>query len=189
MIDERAKTARKRFGTGTPPVYRIGLEWCRMGGYSPYQTHVLDYGCGYARFADEFIKTGVHYVATDLVRQDFSDQPLFEEELSGPYSDSDSASFIPAEHLHLCSGYDLVLAANVLNTQTTEAQLEAMIKEVWCLIDPGGSVLMNYPRSPRKLPYGFFDMEKKIQEVTEHKACMVRDYYPELVFLLHKPKF
>lgn len=183
MIDERAKTARKRFGNGIPPVYRIGLEWCHLGDNIPY--HVLDYGCGYARFADEFIKTGVHYVATDLVRQDFSYQPLFEEELCY----DERAAYVPAEHLHLCSGYDLVLAANCLNVQTNESQLEATIKEVWSLIDQGGSVLMNYPRSPRKLPYSFSEMEKKIREVLDHKVAIVEDYYSELVFLLHKPKF
>lgn len=59
-VDPRSKTARKKSGNGMPPVYRIGLSWVESFlAENPTALYpVLDYGCGYARFADEFVMRG-----------------------------------------------------------------------------------------------------------------------------------
>ena len=184
--DPRAKTARKKFGNGIPPVYRIGLEWCSTPCHHSGHIvrRVLDFGCGYARFADEFLKAGACYVATDLERKDFSDQPLFEAELAK--TDYQMADYIPAEMLHLCQGYELVMLSNVANVAESTEQLEQVIKEAWRLIDKGGSVLLNYPRSPRKLPLSFAALKNFIYELLDCKVAIIEDYEKDLVLRLYK---
>lgn len=179
-VDSRALTARKKFGNGIPPVYRIGLSWTeRHVAEFPHSLYsVLDYGCGFARFADEFIKRGAHYIASDLVRQDFSAQPLFEERMSDY---SDMADFIPADRLHLCEGYKLVMLSNVVNVQETQEQLESLIKEAWRLIDPGGDVLLNYPKNPRRLALSHKELCDLIYKTLERKCCLFE-------FVMHESK-
>lgn len=173
-VDPRAKTARKKFGNGMPPVYRIGLSWVeRFLADTPHALYpVLDYGCGFARFADEFIMRGAYYIASDLVRQDFSAQPLFEERMSDY---SDMADFIPADRLHLCCGYKLVLLSSVLNIQETEEQLDALIADAWRLLDPGGVLLANYPKSPRRLTLSLDGIEAKFKSLAP--SCLTRDKF------------
>lgn len=181
-IDPRAKTARKKFGNGIPPVYRIALDWCRnpcpITGWQPKV--VLDYGCGYARFADDFIRAGAFYVGTDLHRQDFSDQPLFEAELLREEGWNNRAAFVPSDYLHNCEGYDLVMLSNVCNIQTEYNELERIIKDAFRLIDKGGSVLLNWPKSPRKIAINQDELEEFIyHRVLDRKVGVLKSKVPK----------
>lgn len=96
-----------------------------------------------------------------LERKDFSDQPLFEAELAK--TDYQTADYIPAEYLHLCQGYELVMLSSVLNIQETEADLSATLNEAYRLLDRGGKLLVNYPKSPRRLNLSLEEAREKVE--------------------------
>ena len=79
------------------------------------------------------------------------------------------------------------LGSNVVNVQSSAEQLSALIKEAWRLVDKGGSVLLNYPKSPRKYPgMSFEDLGRFIYERLERKVAIVETHVSELVYRLYK---
>jgi len=48
--------------------------------------------------------------------------------------------------------YDIVMASNVLNVQSSNAMLQETIDQLVGLKQPGGVIVANFPESPRKLP-------------------------------------
>ncbi len=52
----------------------------------------------------------------------------------------------------LSDHYDIVFASNVLNVQNSVLDLLGTLKEIWGATWVGGTVVFNYPASPRKMP-------------------------------------
>lgn len=50
--------------------------------------------------------------------------------------------------------YGIVIASNVLNVQSTEVMLMWSLKQICSVLKPGGQLLCNYPKEPRKLKLG-----------------------------------
>lgn len=134
--------------------------------------NVLDFGCGYATQAHKFLELGVNYVGTDLERRDFD----CEEE-------GREWDFVPADQLHLCSGFDLVMASSVANIQLTLAQLVSVFEEWLRLTSPGGLIVFNYPSSPRKLPLGFAEIGDLLRNTLGRNVSIARDKAKNMFFV------
>ena len=68
--------------------------------------------------------------------------------------------------------YDVVYASNVLNTQNSEAMLEATIEQINSALKEGGSAIVNLPASPRKGAYSGLSqregadlLQQKLEEI------------------------
>ena len=48
--------------------------------------------------------------------------------------------------------YDIVMASNVLNVQSSNPMLQETVDQLIALRQPGGVIVANFPESPRKLP-------------------------------------
>ena len=48
-------------------------------------------------------------------------------------------------------GYDMIMASNVINVQTNTLDLEATLDEMKKYLAPGGTLVLNYPGTPRKM--------------------------------------
>lgn len=79
------------------------------------------------------------------------------------------------------------MLANVVNIQQTVEQLMTLIRDAYRLIDKGGSVLLNYPRSPRRLPFISFRGLKDLiyWEWLDRRVAILEDHEHELVLRLH----
>lgn len=135
-LDSRAKTARKNFTQ--PVVYKRALEWLKRSG--PWNS-VLDFGAGYSTFRDQIKDTGTFYWAYDL---------------------DPAKSDLQTWDKPWC---DLVLVSNVLNVQETEEQLTDTIRTLLSACLPEGTVIVNYPRSPRRLPLSPAEMKQIVNNL------------------------
>lgn len=136
-MDPRIKTARKNF---TQPVaYKRALEWLQEPG--AFNGCILDFGAGYSTFSEAIRGWGLSYWAYDLdpAKSDLQkwDKPWCE----------------------------LVLVSNCLNIQETEDQLTETIRTFLSACLPGGTVIVNYPKSPRRLPISLQEMKQIVNNL------------------------
>lgn len=153
VIDGRAKTARKiltngHSSNGIGLVYREAMR--RVKGQGTIT--VLDFGCGYGQSKAllEGVNDRLRWWGTDLVNRFPDDRDLDDCFLYQPWNT-------------LVEKADMVLLSNVINVQETWAQLVEVLDKALSCVKYGGQLILNYPRSPRKLPCETMAMERLIR--------------------------
>ena len=77
------------------------------------------------------------------------------------------ANYNPSLHCNLALSYqyDIVFASNVLNVQSTEEALRDTLRKIRGVTRVGGRAIMNYPESPRKMPFDADEIEIRINMI------------------------
>lgn len=128
-IQKANQTSRSRGAVGKDPLcYRYVRETWPLAVPG---LHILDYGAGRdAVHAKKLRRKGLDVVAYD-----------FGVNLTDAH-DPDALEF----------AYDVVIASNVLNVQSSRNMLARTLNELTEACAPGGILVCNYPSSPRYLP-------------------------------------
>lgn len=63
-----------------------------------------------------------------------------------------TGNFNPSVHepFALACTYDIVMLSNILNVQKNIKDIREILRTCWLLLRTGGSLVFNYPKSPRK---------------------------------------
>lgn len=129
--DVATATSRANGAVGKDPlVYRAYREWLQSNSIY-HGASVLDFGAGRdavhtLRLREEY---GVDVTAFDLPKN-------IQEHLHDPVA--------------LCRQYDVVLASNVLNTIPDPNDVRIAFEQIASAVKQDGTLIVNYPLSPRK---------------------------------------
>jgi len=154
MRDSRQKTARS-WTWGVLPAFVVGRIRNNPGDFRPGQ--ILDFGCGPCTITTQMA----------LRLEDLGRFQVVGYDLDCPESDLDE-------------DYSLIHASSVLNVQEAEEDLSHTLDDlVRAAQRSDGTVapiFASYPKEPRKLGYGVYDLMKRIARhrgihgVTRHRA-------------------
>lgn len=121
------RTARHSGAVGHKAVVPAYLLGCWFPPDSGVSASILDFGCGR------------HEVHVHQLRRALPCCGVVGYDLS-----------LPGSERHLSGTYDVVLASNVLNVQTTPHMLRRTLRQLASLARRGAAIIANYPASPRK---------------------------------------
>ena len=125
-----------KVGRSIPVVYKRAKEILEMNTWEP---EVLDFGCGYGE-SRKILDGLCHWTGTDIhQRLDFGEG-------------FNSLNFLKLKEYD--GFFDMILLSNVLNVQENFVQLmDETIGTVVKLCKHNGTILFNFPKSPRKIEH------------------------------------
>ncbi len=163
-------------GPREPVCYRVAEdlieERINSGKHSKEGTFVLDYGCGRDFLNGPGSRLRQQFLAAGHLFMDFWDVG----ESMPP------AAWQPESWNR---DYDLVILSSVLNVQPSIEHLRCVLAEAWDWVAPGGSLVLNFPKEPRRVGLSLFGLMTELEQLPE----LERYYQPQkLVFQLQKER-
>lgn len=161
-IEAVEKTARSKGAIGKNAVVpRIALDFADK--FLGKDSYILDFGSGKeARHTKDFREIGYNFTYA----YDFNN--------SSPYSMKNPQAV----------KWDVIFASNVLNVQTSEGMLDRTLEYLKKLCNSHTTLIVNYPKSPRKLEVTLEQLKEKFNKYFNYSFQLDKKNH---VFILNDP--